>query len=123
MPLIHRGHDTGGEVLAMAKIAECHAAASQIDGPPRPLSLAPLPVHPAAGRRAFFFSQPCRGATSNSDGGIGKLSVRRIFRCPQIDTGPRRSPSACSEILKKDVEAVFMQVVSFWFEAPAFLKK
>ena len=42
-----------------------------------------------------------RGATSNSEGGIGKLSVRRVFKCPQIDTGPRRSPSACSEILKK----------------------
>ena len=36
-----------------------------------------------------------------SDGGIGKILVRRVFRCPQIDAGPRRAPSACSEKLKK----------------------
>ena len=36
-----------------------------------------------------------------SGGGIGKVSVRRVFRYLGIDTGPRRSPSACSEILKK----------------------
>ena len=27
--------------------------------------------------------------------------MRRVFWCLQIDTGPRRSPSACTEILKK----------------------
>ena len=36
-----------------------------------------------------------------SEGRIGKLSVRRVFRYLQIGTGPRRSPSACAEILKK----------------------
>ena len=36
-----------------------------------------------------------------SEGGVRKVSVRRVFRYLQIGTGPRRSPSACSEILKK----------------------
>ena len=36
-----------------------------------------------------------------SEGSVGKFSVRRIFRYVQICTGPRRSPSACAEILKK----------------------
>ena len=36
-----------------------------------------------------------------AEGGIGKVSVRRIFRYVLIDTDPRRSPSACSETLVK----------------------
>ena len=36
------------------------------------------------------------GGLVESEGGVGKVSVRRIFRYLQIDTGPRRSPSACS---------------------------
>ena len=34
-----------------------------------------------------------------SDGGIGKVLVRRISRPVHIDTGPRRWPSACFEKL------------------------
>ena len=36
-----------------------------------------------------------------SEGSVGKVSVRRVSRPPQNGTGPRRSPSACSEMLKK----------------------
>ena len=36
-----------------------------------------------------------------SEGGVGKVSVRRVFRYLQIDMGPRRSPSACAEKLLK----------------------
>ena len=39
-----------------------------------------------------------RGAGSESEGGIGKVSARRVLRYPQIDAGPRCPPSACSEI-------------------------
>ena len=42
-----------------------------------------------------------RGGETESEGGIGKFSARRVFRHLQIDTGPRPSPSACSEILGK----------------------
>ena len=38
-----------------------------------------------------------RGLHRFLEGGIGKVSVRRVRRHLQIDTGPRRSPSACSE--------------------------
>ena len=39
--------------------------------------------------------------------------MRRIFRHLQIGTGPRRSPSACSDILgKKDALGVHVQVVA-----------
>ena len=38
-----------------------------------------------------------RGETE-SDGSIGKVSARRVFRHLQIDAGPRRSPSACAEV-------------------------
>ena len=37
-----------------------------------------------------------------SEGGIGEVSARRVLRYLQSGTGPRRSPSACSEILKKN---------------------
>ena len=37
----------------------------------------------------------------DSEGSIGKVSVRRVFRYLQVDTGPRRSPSACAEKLLK----------------------
>ena len=36
-----------------------------------------------------------------SEGGIGEIMVIMVFRYRQIGTGPRRSPSACSETLKK----------------------
>ena len=36
-----------------------------------------------------------------SKGGVGKVSARRVFRPLQTGTGPRRSPSACAEILQK----------------------
>ena len=56
----------------------------------------------------LFFWQPshaCRRRTprarSNRRGGVGKVSVRRIFRYHQVGTGPRRSPSACCEIFFK----------------------
>ena len=39
-----------------------------------------------------------------SEGSIGRVSVRRVFGHLHIGTGPRRSPSACSEkLLKKRV--------------------
>ena len=62
-------------------------------------------------------------ARSDSEGCVGKVSVRRIFRYLQIDMGPRRSPSACSEILKKkprsaiEKDATFMPKV--WTNAQA----
>jgi hypothetical protein len=40
-----------------------------------------------------------------SEGSIGKISVRRVFRHLRIGAGPRRSPSACSEILRKKTRA------------------
>ena len=40
-----------------------------------------------------------------SEGSAGKLSARRVLRYPQIDTGPRRSPSACSETLAKKTDS------------------
>ena len=36
-----------------------------------------------------------------SEGGAGNVSVRYVFRCRQIDTYSRRSPSACSELFEK----------------------
>ena len=36
-----------------------------------------------------------------SEGSTGKVSVRRVLRHLQVDVGPRCSPSACSEMLKK----------------------
>ena len=36
-----------------------------------------------------------------SEGDVGKVSTRRVFRYLQIDTGPRRSPSASSETWPK----------------------
>ena len=43
------------------------------------------------------------GATKDPEGGVGKVSVRRIFRHLQIGEAPRRSPSACSEMLRKKI--------------------
>ena len=41
-----------------------------------------------------------RGARSDREGGTGKVSVENApLGTLQIDAGPRRSPSACSEIL------------------------
>ena len=42
-----------------------------------------------------------RGARSNREGGVGKVSAGRAFGCLEIGAGPRRSPSACPENLKK----------------------
>ena len=36
-----------------------------------------------------------------SEGSVGKVSVRRVFKYLQIGARPRRSPSACSEMSKK----------------------
>ena len=41
-------------------------------------------------------------ARSDLEGGIGKVSVRRVIRYLQIDTGPWQWPSACSEVLPED---------------------
>ena len=32
---------------------------------------------------------------------VGKVSARHVFRHLQIDRGPRRSPSACAEMMEK----------------------
>ena len=57
--------------------------------------------------RIYFFWATFRGMpTANADGqtesegSVGKVSVRCAFRYVQIDAGTRRSPSACSGILK-----------------------
>ena len=49
-----------------------------------------------------FRHMPMASAESliESEGGIGKVPVGRIFGSPQIDTGPRRPPSARAETLK-----------------------
>ena len=36
-----------------------------------------------------------------SEAGAAKVSARRVFRCFQAGTGPRHSPSACAEMLRK----------------------
>ena len=36
-----------------------------------------------------------------SEGTVGKVSVRRVFGCLQVGTGPRRSPLACSRDIDK----------------------
>ena len=46
---------------------------------------------------------------SESEGSVGKVSVSRILRYPQVDTGPRRSPSACAEILEKKTRSAEIQ--------------
>ena len=55
-----------------------------------------------------YLQQPfgaCRRQTPRgeieSEGGVGKVSARRVSRCLQIGMGPRRLPSACSKIFKK----------------------
>ena len=52
---------------------------------------------------ATFRRMPTANAEGyiDSEGSIGKVSVRRVFRYLQVDTGPRRSPSACAEKLLK----------------------
>ena len=37
-----------------------------------------------------------------SEGSVRKVSVRRVFRHPPIDMGPRRLPSACAKMFKKN---------------------
>ena len=51
----------------------------------------------------FFRGMPTVDAEGqiDSEGSIGKVSARRVFGNLQIGTGPQRSPSACSEMLKK----------------------
>ena len=57
--------------------------------------------------RIYFSKTFRRMPTANaegltgSEGSIGKVSARRAFTYLQTDTGPRRSPSACSEKLLK----------------------
>ena len=65
-------------------------------------------VGSGVGRSVDLFSPTFRGMpTANaegdtgSEGGILKVSARRVLRPLQIGTGPRHSPSACSEMLFK----------------------
>ena len=66
-------------------------------------------VHPSEVRPSadLFLATFRRMPTANaegwieSEGSVGKVSVRRVFRYLQVGTGPRRSPSACSEILER----------------------
>ena len=67
----------------------------------------PVAAGPPAAPDLFlttFRSMPTATAEdyNASKGSIGKASTRRLFERLQIGEGPRRSPSACSEILKKD---------------------
>ena len=52
---------------------------------------------------ATFRPMPTANAEGwiESEGGVGKVSVRRVSSCLQVDAGPRRSPSACSETVEK----------------------
>ena len=58
------------------------------------------------GARFFFSNRSARAdgelprARSKWEGGGGSVSARRVLRCAQTDTGPRRSWSACAETLK-----------------------
>ena len=61
------------------------------------------------GQSADLFLTTLRGMpTANaegqrgSEGGIERVAERRAFRCLQIDTPPRRSPSACAEMFQKN---------------------
>ena len=63
------------------------------------------------GPERYFFERlfgACRRRTPRAkfgwEGGVGKVSARRAFGHLQIDAVPRRSPSACAEILKKKNE-------------------
>ena len=65
-----------------------------------------------AGTSADIFLQTFRRMpTASAEGGdqiercIGKVSVRRVFGYLQIDTGPRRSPAAPSEIFNAGAQA------------------
>ena len=51
---------------------------------------------------------------TESEGGIGKISVQHVFRCLQIGPGPRRSPSACAEILKTKASTVSSSRGRMW---------
>ena len=73
-----------------------------------------------------------RMARSNQEGRIRKVYERRVFSYLQIDTGPRRSPSACSEILKQRVIRYVVtpagfpsdaRGTGFGFERGSFFKK
>ena len=52
---------------------------------------------------ALFWATLRRMPTANTDDhiesecSVGKVSVRRVFRYPQIDAGPRRSLAACAD--------------------------
>ena len=55
-----------------------------------------------------------------SEGSVQKVSVRRVFRYVQADTGPRRSPSACSEIFAKKKQFYLawpLMLYALWFVA------
>ena len=62
---------------------------------------------PRLNARIYFWATFRRMPTASAEGldrmggGVGKVSVGRVFRCLQVHTGPRRSPSACSEVSKK----------------------
>ena len=79
----------------------------------RPLSFFEMEFGPGfttsqRGARIYFeqLFGACRRQTPRarfeSEGSIGKVWVRRVFGYLQIDAGPRRAPSACSETLKKN---------------------
>ena len=52
---------------------------------------------------ATFRRMPTANAEGwiESEGSVGKVSAKRVFRYHQSGTNPRRSPSACSESMKK----------------------
>ena len=56
-------------------------------------------------RRLFFLGANAEGRLE-SEGGIGNVSVVRVFGHRQIGAGPRRSPSASSEMLEKKEEGI-----------------
>ena len=61
----------------------------------------------------FFRSMPTANVEGciESEGSPGKVFVGRALRYPQIDTGPRRLPSACSETLRKSATDIARESV------------
>ena len=51
-----------------------------------------------------FWRTPTANAEGwiDSEGSVGKVSAISVFRYLQVSTGPRRSPTACSRMLKKN---------------------
>ena len=111
--------------LAKAPNAEAVLGERQLQAVWRTIRLGYLTFY-----HTFIFLETFRGMpTANAEGWIkseatiGKVSARRVFRPPfRPGAGPRRSPSACSEILKKITSGIVRDSVGlFYFVSHIFL--